>query len=164
MQEVTARLRFSRECLGAAKRKRAGQTVFCMPRDAGGRVMFLPSWWRGRLHYAATVANKCQDIVHAIDWDPVVDGNPRHSWKRVVVAGRDDPKGRERYAMHEAFPPGAVIGVNAVLPDGLSVDVFSELMEIVGTYRGISPFQHVDETFGTFEVLSVQPAARARND
>ena len=162
MQEVTIRVRFSRECLGSVKRRRRGQVVFCMLRDAHEHVMFLPSWWRNLALYASKVANKCQHLVRRIDWDPIVDGAPRSNWRRIVVSARHDPKGRERYAMHEAFPPGSVIGVNAVLPDGMSIDDFGELMTIIGTYKGVSPFQDSSETYGTFEVLSVRSAVRGR--
>lgn len=163
MQEVTVRIRFNRECLGSAKRNtRKGQTIFCLPRSPDGRnVMFLATWWSKILRYAATVANRSQSVVRRIDWDPIVDGSPRLDWKRIVVQASDDKRGRERYALHEAFPPGAVIGVNAVLPDGLSLDEFHELMEIAGTYKGISPFQQEDEKYGTFEIVSIKPSVRS---
>lgn len=163
MQEVQIRLRFNRECLGAVRRKtRRGQTVFRLPRDARGRVMFLPTWWAGLMCYAATVANRAHKLVRKIDWDPIVDGSPRCDWRRTVVSAREDTRGRERYALHEAFPPGSIIGVRAVLPSGLTVDEFQELLVVAGTYRGISPFQEDCERFGTFEVVTVTPTIRNR--
>jgi hypothetical protein len=163
MQEVTARLCFNRECLGFAKRQTSRrQVIYVMPRDSSGRVMFLPSWWKGRFRYAAKVVNRYNNLVKKIAWDPIVDGRVS-KWRRVVVSHRDDPGGRERYALHEAFRRGDTIGVNAVLPDGLSVDAFSELLSVVGTYKGISPFQDEHETYGTFEVVSVTPTVRSRD-
>lgn len=160
MREVTIRIRFNRECLGSARRRGAkGQVKFCMLRDPRHRVMFLPSWWHQLLRYAATVTNQQQGIVKRIDWNPVIDGMPRAAWKRTIVADGKVER-RMRYAVHEAFLPGDVVGINAVLPDGLSIEQFQELLEIVGTYKGISPFQRDDERYGTFEVLSVRPTVR----
>ncbi len=164
MQEVTARLRFNRECLGFARQQTArNQVIYAMPRDSSGRVMFLPSWWKGRFRYAAKVVNRYNNLVKKIAWDPIVDGRVSR-WKRIIVPARQDPGGRERYALHEAFRQGDIIGVNAVLPDGLSVDAFSELLSVVGTYKGISPFQDEQETYGTFEVVSVTPTVRSRDN
>lgn len=161
MQEVTIRLRFTRECLGAAKQRgRRGRVKFVMPRDTRGRVIFLPSWWHSLLRYAAKVASRYGTLVTRIDWDSVVDGVPLPNAQRTVVAARDDPRGRRRYAIHEAFPAGSVIGVNAVLPTGLSIDAAYDLLTIAGTYRGISPFQDTTETYGTFEVVSINPTVR----
>jgi len=164
MQEITIRLRFNRECLGSAKRvKRKGQksqTIFCFARDPRDRIMFMSTWWASLIRYAAKVAGRAYDLVGEIDWDPIVDGKPRTDWKRVVVPAHLDPKKRERYAVHEAFAPGDVVGINAVIPKQLSVDEFSELLTIAGTYKGISPFREQDEKYGTFEVLSVKPTVR----
>lgn len=168
MQEVTIRLRFNRECLGAAKRtKRRGQyekIIFCMPRDPNGRVMFLPTWWSIIIKYASAVVNLGQGLVGKIDWDPVIDGHPCPNWRRIVVPARDDSANRTRYCSHEAFRSGDVIGVNAVLPDGLSADDLCELLTVAGTYKGISPFQKEGERYGTFEVLSVCPTVRSRRE
>jgi len=150
MEEVEARLRFTRECLGSARDK---ANIFRMLRGPDGRVMFLPSWWRDRMVYAAQVTNQSADLVRKIDWDPFIDGKPVGGWRRTLPA----EKGRRRcYAIHEAFRRGDVIAVRAVLPDGLSREVFHRLLSVVGTYRGISPFR-AENPYGTFEVLSVGP-------
>jgi hypothetical protein len=168
MQEVTIRLRFNRECLGAARRvKHSGdfeKIIYSMPRDPGGRVMFLPTWWSLIVQYASKVANLGQGLVRKIDWDPIIDGHLYPSWRRIVVTARDDRAGRTRYCSHEAFRPGDIIGVNAVLPDGLSVDDLYELLSVAGTYKGISPFQKDGEVYGTFEVLSVRPTVRSERE
>jgi len=167
MQEVTIRLRFLRECLGSVRRKtRRDQTIYEMPRSPAqdGRVMFLPSWWRSLMQYASKVANLHQRLAGSVDWDPHVDGNPRRDWRRTVVSRSEDKRNRQRYALHEAFHPGAVIGVNAVLPDGISIEEFQRLLEIAGTYRGISPFKSDDDKYGTFEVVSIMPSASHRRE
>lgn len=162
MQEVSIRLRFIRECLGSAKRRKSvkDQVVFRMPRDPRGRVMFLPTWWGSIMTYAAKVHNLGHASVRKIDWDPIVDGAPRQGWRRIITPPSEDPKGRARYAVHEAFHPGDVIGVKAVLPDGLGIDEFQELLTIAGTYKGVSPYQPSGENYGTFEVVSVKQAVR----
>lgn len=160
MQEVSIRLRFLRECLGSAKRPNGrGQTIFYMLRDPQHRIMFLPTWWHDLMSYAAKVRNFGQQLVRRINWDPTVDGSVRGDWRRTVVPASRDSKQRARYALHEAFPPGAVIGVNAVLPDGLSIEAFQDLLTVAGTYKGISPFRSQDANYGTFEVVSVKRTA-----
>jgi hypothetical protein len=160
MEEVAIRLRFNRPCLGAAKRGDGNRTVFRMARDPAGRVMFMPSAWQGVMRYAAKLANRHQSAVKAIDWNPIVDGEPKPDWRRTIVAQTGATglrAGRTHYALHEAFCPGDVIGVTAVIPDGMSIDDLWRLLEIVGTYKGFSPFNNDTEKFGTFEVISIKP-------
>lgn len=159
MQEVNIRLRFISPCLGMVKQQipRSRDVIYDMPRDGQGRVIFLASWWRSRMTYAAKVAGIGYDAVTKIDWSNHIDGLTTR-WKRIVVPASDFK--RARYALHEAFRPGAEIGVNAVLPDQLAIDDLRDLLNIVGTYKGISPFQSEEETYGTFEVLSVMPTMR----
>ena len=156
MQEVKIRLRFTRECLGYAKKQLSNNrgVIYRMPRDRD-RVMFLPSWWKSRLRYAAKVLNRHHKEVGNIAWDTMIDGHLAE-WKRVIPGNGK----RQRYALHEAFRPNTIIGVNAVLPDNLNIDDFTELLGIVGTYKGISPFQSEDEVYGTFEVVTVMPTIR----
>ena len=164
MREVTIRLRFNRECLGAVKqRRRGGQVIFAMLRDSSERVMFLPSWWHSLMKYATRVVNRCPSLVKDIAWDPLIDCGNVAIFQRTVVESRDDRNGRRRYALHEAFTPGTVVGVNAVLPSGMGVDGFHELLSAAGTYRGISPFQDNEATYGTFEVISIHPSVRGQS-
>ena len=160
MQEVVAHLRFIRESLGRfPRRTRSNQVVYEMPRDAAGRLIFhfQSAWWRERMQYAAQLCNYEGNLVARIHWDPAVDGSVV-IWKRVLVSANQDPKGRRRFAVHEAFPPGGQIRLRAVLPEGLAAEQFQRLLAMVGTYRGLSPFVANEETYGTFEVLSVRPA------
>lgn len=160
MQEVKIRLRFTRECLGYAKRPLdAGRgVIYCMPRYRN-RVMFLPSWWKDRLRFAAKVLNRHDKEVDKIHWDTIVDGHLTQ-WKRYLGGAKGK---RERYALHECFRKDAIIGINAVLPSTLSIDDFVELLGIVGTYKGISPFQNDNDVYGTFEVLSVMSTIRNKD-
>jgi hypothetical protein len=161
MQEVTIRIRFTRDCLGATKRRNhRGRTKFVMLRDCHGRVIFLPTWWRNLMDYAAKVTNRYGGLALRINWDSVIDGEPDPNVQRTVVAAIDDPHGRRRYAVHEAFRTDDVIGVNAVLPTGLSIDALTDLLTVGGTYRGISPFQDDTNTCGKFEVVSIKPTVR----
>ncbi len=122
-----------------------------MPRGPDGRVMFMPSWWRERMCYAAKLLNYSDVLARKIDWSPFIDGRPIGGWRRMLPEVKG---GRRRYAVHEAFRRGDEIGVSAVLPDGLSIEMFAEMLRIVGLYRGISPFRG-DDPYGTFDVLSI---------
>lgn len=154
MREVVIKLRFNRECLGAAKRRRHSQVVFGFDRDPAGRVMFMPSAWLSVMRYAAKLANRHHSEVQKIDWCPIVEGQPRNDWRRTIVS-RNGSDVKTHYALHEAFPPGAVILVSAVVPDEISLPEFEDLLSIVGKYKGFSPFNTTTDHYGTFEVISV---------
>lgn len=154
MQEVIIKLRFNRECLGAAKRKRHSQVVFSFDHDPAGRVMFMPSAWSSVMRYAAKLSNRHHDAVQKIDWCPLVEGQPRPDWRRTIVSKAGDTT-KTHYAVHEAFPPGATILISAVVPDEISLKEFEDLLTIVGKYKGFSPFNNATEHYGTFEVLSI---------
>jgi len=119
-----------------------------------GRVMFLPTWWQALMRYAAKVVNRHHAAVKDIDWDPVIDGEPRE-YKRFYAPSQ--------YTVHEAFYPGDTIVVRAVIPSSLPADDFRELMRIAGCYRGISPYRK-DNQYGTFEVVDVSPAQGQQAD
>lgn len=164
MQEILITLRFNRVCLGAAKRKKHGQVVFCFDRDADQRVLFVPSAWLSCMRYAAKIANRHHAEVKKIDWCPVISGTPRSDWRRTIVSATEaGPSARTHYALHEAFPPGDSIELSAVLPDGLTIADFEHLLVLVGKYRGFSPFNNTQEKYGTFEVISVTPATASGN-
>lgn len=158
MQEVTITLRFNRVCLGSAKRRKHGQTVFCFDRDPAGRVMFLPAAWLSVMRYAAKLANRHHTAVKQVDWCPVIVGTPREDWRRTVVTqGGSAPK--SHYVLHEAFRPGDDVIISAVIPDEISVADFTHLLTLVGKYRGFSPFNNTQEKYGTFEVVSIESVA-----
>lgn len=157
MQEVMVKLRFNRVCLGAAKRRRHGQVYFGFDRDPENRVMFMPSAWLGVMRYAAKLANKHYSVVQKIDWCPLVEGTPRNDWRRTIVSNHGADK-RSHYAVHEAFQPGDVISLSCVIPDEITFADFEQLLAIVGKYKGFSPFNNATEHYGTFEVISIDPA------
>lgn len=159
MQEVTVTLRFNRVCLGGAKKRRHGQIIFCFDRDPSQRVMFLPSSWLCCLRYAAKIANKHHAEVKKIDWCPIVVGEPRTDWRRSIVTYGADGQPHSHYALHEAFRPGDVVVLSAVLPPEISLPDFVHLLTLIGKYRGFSPFNNSQEKYGTFEVVSVEPVA-----
>lgn len=157
MREVVIQLRFNRVCLGAAKRKKHGQTVFGFDRDPSNRVMFMPAAWLSVMRYAAKLANKHHSAVQKIDWCPVVEGRPRNDWRRTIVS-QHSGETRAHYAVHEAFQPGDTIMLSAVVPDEISLADFERLLDLVGKYKGFSPFNNTTEHYGTFEVISINPA------
>lgn len=162
MQEVTITLRFNRVCLGAAKKKKANQTIFCFERDPGRRVMFLPAAWLSCMRYAAKIANRHHAVVKHIDWCPIVVGEPCTDWRRTIVS-RGAERARTHYALHEAFRPGDTVVISAVIPDELPLGDFEYLLELVGKYRGFSPFNNTQDKYGTFEVISIEPVAGPGN-
>lgn len=163
MQEVTITLRFNRVCLGAAKRRKHSQVIFCFDRDPGQRVMFLPTAWLGVMRYAAKIANRHHAEVKKIDWCPVIVGTPRNDWRRIIV-DLADAQAKTHYALHEAFRPGDVIVISAVVPDEITLPEFEHLLTLVGKYRGFSPFNNPQEKYGTFEIISIEPVAGPGND
>lgn len=163
MQEVTITLRFNRVCLGAAKRRKHGQTIFCFDRDPSNRVMFLPSAWLAGLRYAAKIANRHHTVVKKVDWCPVVLGEPRPDWRRTIVH-QSGENAKTHYALHEAFRPGETVILSAVVPDEITLGEFEHLLTLIGKYRGFSPFNNSQEKYGTFEVISIEPVAGPGSD
>lgn len=164
MQEITIKIRFNRVCLGGAKKRRHGQVIFCFDRDPSQRVMFLPSAWLSCMRYAAKIANRHHADVKKIDWCPLVMGEPRNDWRRTILTPQAENQPRSHYALHEAFRPGDIVVLSAVLPEEISLGDFVHLLTLVGKYRGFSPFNNAQEKYGTFEVLSVEPAAGPGSD
>ena len=163
MQEVTVTLRFNRVCLGAAKKRRNGQVIFCFERDPADRVMFMSSAWLSCMRYAAKLSNRHHAAVKKIDWCPVVVGEPRKDWRRTILTPNDTGM-RSHYALHEAFRPGDTVILSAVLPDDITIADFIHLLTLVGKYRGFSPFNNSQEKYGTFEVIAVEPVAGPGSD
>ena len=163
MQEVTVTLRFNRVCLGAAKKRRSGQVIFCFERDPSDRVMFMSSAWLSCMRYAAKLSNRHHAEVKKIDWCPVIVGEPRKDWRRTILTPNDTGM-RSHYALHEAFRPGDTVVISAVLPDEIPLDDFNHLLTLVGKYRGFSPFNNAQEKYGTFEVISIEPVAGPGGD
>jgi hypothetical protein len=75
------------------------------------------------MRYAAQLLNKRQAAVKHIDWDPVIIANPRE-YRRCYAQGR--------FTKHEAFYPGDIIEVHAMLPGEITLVDFRELLTIIG--------------------------------
>lgn len=164
MEEVTIKLRFTRPALGYAQRRtRAGGVIYVMPRDPAKRIIFLASWWRERMDYAARVLSRYRDLALKIAWDQVVEGRLSHC-NRTVHKKRGGSVVKSGFAVHESFRAGAEVTVHAILPDNLTIAAFRELLDIVGRYKGMSPYYSESDTYGTFEVLSIQPTVREPAD
>jgi hypothetical protein len=54
--------------------------------------------------------------------------------------------------------------ISAVLPDEISLADFNHLLTLVGKYRGFSPFNNVQDKYGTFEIISIEPVAGPGSD
>jgi len=146
MIEVIVKLRFNNHCLGNCRRQRISEFLH----DPNGKVMFLPTWWESIMRYAAKLLNRHQSNVKSIDWDPVVVGEPTE-YRRFYAQGR--------FCTHEAFLPGDTIAVHAVIPATIPLDDFRELLDIAGSYKGMSPYKP-ENKYGTFEVLDVSRRKR----
>src|SRR4029077_21116578 len=156
MRELTVRLRFTKAALGSVKR---GDT-FYLPRGPQGQVLFLASWHRANMRFAAEVLNLHHREVDKIHWDIAFDGAVREQpWCRHYYksAGK-----RSRFIVHEAFLADQEIGINCVVPSTISDDDFWRLMAVAGQYRGLSPARPGE--YGFFEVVGLRqrrPAATA---
>jgi hypothetical protein len=154
MREVTVRLRFTKDCLGNVKRyvidPRTGSKwpVFFLPRMPDGRVRFEANWWKSGIRFAAEVLCRHYKAVEKIHFDIAVEGTPHPVngfYKRYFDA--------RRYVKHEAFIDGDVISINCIVPSEISDDDFKSLMDLVGRFKGISPFG--PREYGFFTVESV---------
>lgn len=154
MRELTVRIRFTRHSLGNQKSKQQGG-VFLMQRGPSGSVIFMPTWHEANMRYAAKLLGRHQDEVYKIRWDINVDCvmRGRQWFRRYYSCGKQTVK--QRYCRHEAFLPGQVIGLNCVVPSSISEDDLWQLMNIAGSYRGLSPYEPTK--YGFFEVESIRP-------
>jgi len=153
VRELTVRIQFTKHSLGNVKVQKTGRFEFAR-NPTTGTIMFLPTWHLSNLRFAAQLLGRHQDTVKAIHWDVAVDGVvPAGSWYRryYAVAGTR----KQRFVLHEAFPPGHIIGLNCVVPENISDDAFWELMRIAGQYRGLSPAKPIE--YGHFDVVSIRP-------
>lgn len=157
MRELTVRIRFTKHSLGNAKDRDTGR--FMLPRTQGF-VLFLPTWHHANLRMASQVLGRHQDEVEKICWDIRVDGDVRPDpwFRRYYVAGG----GKKRYALHEAFFPGQVVGLHCVVPSPIPDDDLRRLMTLAGQYRGLSPWKPGE--FGLFDVDQILPRRMPRQD
>lgn len=155
MRELTVRIRLTKHCLGNVK-SRTKDGSFTLPRSPSGHVTFLASWHHANMRFAAQLLGKHQDEVGKIFWDINVDGLPHDDcWHRRYYRAAG---GKRRYALHEAFFAGQVVGLNCVVPSTITDDDFWRLMSLSGQYRGLSPWKPGE--YGLFEVDGLRPRRR----
>lgn len=151
MRELSVRIRFTTPCLGKEKKHyRDGKKTrykFMFNRSPNGRVVFLPTWWRAIVIKAAELLARHQDAVKAIRFGCEIDGQPK---KELYSRYYDS----NRFANHEVFTSGSVIGFTCLVPHDISDEEFERLLNYAGKYFGISPAR--PNEFGFFEVASVQ--------
>lgn len=145
MIEVVVKLRFITPSLGH-KRSHGRYVPDKMLKDKDGRVIFLPRWWNAVLAYGADALSKYQGEICKIQWDPIIDGK-LDFYDRYYTGSQ--------YRRHEAFLADSVIGVKAMIPSSIPIEDFQRVLELAGTYKGISPYGH-DKGFGRFVVESVR--------
>lgn len=160
MRELTVRIKFTKECLGDVRQKTEpnaeGKSWPCyyMPRTPDGSIRFEAGWWRSSLLFAANILGKHHRAVKNVHFDVLIDGrtrsDPEFLYRRYLES--------DRWILHEAFYPGDVIGVNCVVPDSISDDDFWKLMDLVGRYKGVSPFG--PRRYGFFSVVAIEPRDR----
>jgi len=169
MRELTVRIRFTSACLGSVKKhvkdEVTGKTwpTFFMPRTTDGKIRFESSWWTSSLTFAAKILCRHHRAVEGIYWDVIVDGRPDTNvdnfFKRYFNdKGSNNGRSKSRFVKHEAFLPGDVIGVNCIVPETIGDDDFWKLMDLVGRFRGISPYE--PRKYGHFTVDTIRPKDR----
>lgn len=151
VRELTVRIRFTRPALGNVKGH--DDDRFHLMRTAEGAVMFLNGWHRQNLKMASQLLGRHQSDVDKVLWDVAVDAvlRPDRWFRRYYTNGA----GRKRYAEHEAIMPGQIVGINCVVPSGISDDDMWQLMTLAGKYKGLSPYKPGE--FGHFVVESIRP-------
>lgn len=142
---VQIKLRFNTHCL-ANKKMPNGSFIF--ERTPDERIFFHASRLMNNLVVAARIIGNYQHLVSQIRWDlELIDAAPLSKHLRYV---------RPRcYAVHESIPAGGIAVLEAVLPEGLNAEAFSELMATAGRFCGLSPFG-ANQGFGKYTVLFVQ--------
>ena len=153
MRELTVRIKFTKACLGNVKKYITKGTkkwpCFYMPRTPDGNVRFEVNWWKHSVKFAAEVLCRHQKAVGKIHFDVNVDGKPHSDqdlfYKRYFAA--------KKFVKHEAFREGEIIGINCLVPNEITDDDFWRLIDLVGRYKGISPYG--PREYGFFVVDSI---------
>lgn len=155
MRELAVRIRFTKDCLGNVKKyvidSNTGQKwpVFLFPRTPDGAVRFEANWFKASIRFAAEVLCRHHKAVEKIHFDIAIvsDYPPEHNFYKRFFDSR-------RYVKHEAFRPGDVITVNCVVPSEISDEDFKSLMELVGRFKGVSPYGPREYGFFTVEAVT----------
>lgn len=155
MRELIVTIKFTKPCLGSVKKYTTDSAsgrrwpYFVMPRTPEGSVRFEAHWWRSSMQFAASVLCRHQRAVRDIHFDIAVDGTasgePKSYYKRYFDS--------KRFVRHEAFLAGDTVRVHCVVPTVISDDDLGSLMDIIGRFRGVSPYG--PREYGFFTVVSV---------
>lgn len=148
MPEITTSIRFTTACLGSV-RNAEGPVTF--RRSPDGYVTLAPSAWTRALGYAADATGRNRKLAEEISVDPVIRRKPR-TYRRFY---RD-----HEFTEHEAYMPGDVINVSALLPAAITHTDFLDLLRVVGAYCGISPYGWGRKGYGRFEVVEPAPSEK----
>lgn len=123
-----------------------------MPRDVRGRVVFDSKHWRAVMTRAADAYSRHQRLSANISFSSAVEGEVgiyrRFYW--LAESGRR----LRRFTDHEAFLPGTVVTLHALVPDGIPFQDFQQLMTTAGEYIGFSLY-YWRTGYGKFHVLDV---------
>jgi hypothetical protein len=147
--EVVARLEFTTPCLGNVRKPDYDR----MLRDRDDQVIFMPSWWRAAFAKASTALSRYHRLVDKIHPALQVEG-------RVTQIKRFFGRQMDGCKTHEGFDTGAVVTFRFILPYGMTIGQFTELLEAVGDYIGISPYGWKTGDYGHFKVQEVARRAR----
>jgi len=151
--EVTAKIQFVRPCLGNVRRSDYDR----MEHDQDGNVIFLPTWWRAAFAKAAQAINKHHKLVDNIHPALRIYGTMTKIERQYYEQRGDSSV--QRIKVHEGFDAGTTVECSFLLPSEITANQFTELLEVVGLYFGISPYGWRQD-FGRFRVLSVDKTTR----
>lgn len=140
MKEVELKLRFITPCLGHIRCNDYDR----FEHNEDGYVIFMQSWWRNLLGYGAKAFGKHQRLMNDVRFHPIVEDKPNR-YRRYYGPGQ--------FKAHEAYLKDQVITVRAMLPDGIDEDDFRKIMDLAGSYCGISPYGW-QSGFGQFGVVA----------
>jgi hypothetical protein len=147
--EVT--LIFDEPCMGNIRNPDPEPNT--MLRNSEGRVIFHQAWWRTIMIKASEAYFKHQQLVKKITWTPEIDGTLcliKRYYTKIEGGARI-----RCFKPHEGFDRGSVIGVKALVPDGIPIGDFKELLSLAGEHFGISPFGW-KLGYGKFKVKEVR--------
>lgn len=120
------------------------------------QVIFRQVWWDTLLFKAIEAFKRnpknkdYSEQIRQIMWRPEVKGEVK-LYKRWYYL-----KGKKEFKVHESFLPQDRIVVHALVPENLSRDEFKAILEMAGSYFGISPFGWKRGVYGKFHVISVE--------
>ncbi len=153
MREVTIRICMLEPCLSGRNNVDEGNGPdFIFDRDSKDRALIMQTTWIRSLKFACKAISVTTKHVNSVWFDPAVVGTIK-TYDRLC---KDQMAtiGNRRFLRYEAFLPGDVVTVRAVLHDKLWLSTFKKILKACGSYAGLSVSCFGD--YGRFEVLSVR--------